>query len=97
VSIVIVGGNERMACQYKAICKSHGCKAKVYTNERGSLKSKVGCPDLLIILMSTVSHSMATTAMESAKRNNVDIAHLQSSSATALNNFLKDYQAQIRL
>ncbi|MDD7399258.1 MAG: DUF2325 domain-containing protein, partial [Firmicutes bacterium] len=35
MSVVIVGGNERMACQYMDICKNHGCKAKVYVKENG--------------------------------------------------------------
>ena len=26
MSIVIVGGNERMVCQYEDICKGYGCK-----------------------------------------------------------------------
>jgi len=92
MSVVIVGGNERMACKYKSICQDHGCEAKVYTKERGSLKTKVGCPDLLIILMSTVSHSMVSTALSGAKRNNVSVARIQSSSASALDNFLKEYR-----
>ena len=33
MSVVIVGGNERMAAQYEGICKEHGCKAKVFTKE----------------------------------------------------------------
>ena len=28
MSIVIVGGNERMVCQYEDICKGYGCKAQ---------------------------------------------------------------------
>ena len=28
MSVVIVGGNERMVCQYEDICKGFGCKAK---------------------------------------------------------------------
>ena len=31
MSVVIVGGNERMECKYKDICKKRGCKAKVFT------------------------------------------------------------------
>ena len=54
MSVVIVGGNERMAAQYETICKEHGCKAKVFTKENGSLKKKMGCPDLLILFISTV-------------------------------------------
>ena len=42
MSVVIVGGNERMAAQYEGICKEHGCKAKVFTKENGSLKRKLG-------------------------------------------------------
>ena len=58
MSVVIVGGNERMAAQYEGICKEHGCKAKVFTKENGSLKRKLGSPDLLILFISTVSHKM---------------------------------------
>ena len=31
MSIVVVGGNDRMATRYKDICKSFKCKAKVFT------------------------------------------------------------------
>ena len=44
MSVVIVGGNERMAAQYEGICKEHGCKAKVFTKENGSLKRKLEQP-----------------------------------------------------
>ena len=90
MSIVIIGGNERMVCKYKSICKNHGCEAKVYAKEKCSMKSKIGCPDRLIIFMNTVSHAMVTTAVCEAKRKNVAITRLQSSSASALDKALKD-------
>ena len=62
MSVVIVGGNERMACQYMDICKNHGCKAKVYVKENGSLKKKLGTPDYLLLFTSTVSHKMMLSA-----------------------------------
>ena len=31
MSVVIVGGNDRMVCQYKDVCKDYGCRAKVFT------------------------------------------------------------------
>ena len=34
MSIVIVGGNERMVCQYEDICKGYGCKAKVFAKKK---------------------------------------------------------------
>ena len=71
MSVVIVGGNERMVCQYMDICKNHGCKAKVYVKENGSLKKKLGTPDYLLLFTSTVSHKMMLSASKEAKRNNV--------------------------
>ena len=41
MSVVIIGGNERMVTQYENICKEHGCKAKVFAKENGSLKKKI--------------------------------------------------------
>ena len=58
MSIVIVGGHERMVCQYEDICKGYGCKAKVFAKEKGAMKKKIGAPDLLILFTSTVSHKM---------------------------------------
>ena len=34
MSVVIVGGNERMVCQYEDICKGFGCKAKVLPRKK---------------------------------------------------------------
>ena len=31
MSVVVVGGNDRMATRYKDICKAYNCKAKVFT------------------------------------------------------------------
>lgn len=33
MSIVIIGGNERMVCQYEDICKSYGYKPKVFAKK----------------------------------------------------------------
>jgi len=88
MSVVMVGGNERMACQYKDICKNHGCEAKVFANENGALKKKMGCPNLLILFTSKVSHRMVNSAAKGEKRNNIPIARVHSSSAAALNRVL---------
>ena len=48
MSVVIIGGHDRMVCQYKKICKSYQCKAKVFTQMSGNLKEKIGKPDLVV-------------------------------------------------
>ena len=89
MSVVIVGGNERMAAQYEEICRCYGCKAKVFCKENGSLKRKMGVPDLLILFTNTVSHKMAISAISEAKRNGTEVERIHSSSATALQNILE--------
>ena len=42
MSVVIIGGNERMEQQYKQICKKYHCKAKVFTRMSGNLKTQIG-------------------------------------------------------
>ena len=91
MSIVIIGGNERMVCQYETVCKNHGCKAKVFVKENGALKKKLGCPDLLILFTKTVSHKMVIGAVQEAKRNNIPIVRVHSSSAAALKSVLSEY------
>ena len=62
MSVVIIGGNERMEQQYKQICRKHQCKAKVFTRMSGNLKTQIGRPDLIILFTSTVAHKMVRCA-----------------------------------
>lgn len=91
MSIVIIGGNECMVCQYEEICKKHGCRAKVFVKEKGGFKKKLGCPDLMILFTNTVSHKMVNSAVTEAKRNKIRIERIHSSSAAALSGFLQSY------
>ena len=91
MSIVIIGGNECMVCQYEKICKDYGCKAKVFAKEKGCLRKKLGNPDLMILFTNTVSHKMVNTAVSEAKKNKIRIARTHSSSAAALTDVLETY------
>lgn len=90
MSVVIIGGNECMECHYKKICKKYGCEAKVFTKEKGSLKKKMGNPDLLILFTSTVSHKMVFDVVQEAKKSGIPIARSHSSSTNALDNILNE-------
>lgn len=91
MSVVIIGGNECMVCQYEQICKKHGCRAKVFVKEKGSFKKKLGSPDLMILFTNTVSHKMVNSAVAEAKRNAIKIERIHSSSAAALSSVLAAY------
>ena len=68
---------------------------KIFTKENGSLKKKLGTPDLLILFVSTVSHKMVLSAAQEAKRNSVPVARVMTSSATALRAALLEHSAAV--
>ncbi|QSX06922.1 DUF2325 domain-containing protein [Sedimentibacter sp. zth1] len=90
MSVVIVGGNDCMVCQYKFLCRKYNCKAKVFTQMMG-LKNKIGSPDLLVLFTKTVSHKMVKTALAKTKGQNIRITRCHSSSMTALKEILEEY------
>jgi hypothetical protein len=94
MSVVIIGGNECMVCQYEEICKKFGCKAKVFVKEKSGFKKKIGTPDLMILFTNTVSHKMVQSAVAEARRNNTRIARTHSSSASALSQVLQTALAE---
>ena len=79
MSIVVIGGNERMESCYKSIAKSFGYKTK-----------SIGKPDAIIIFTSTVSHKMTMKAEEEARRQNIPILRSHSSGKVAFENCIKE-------
>ena len=90
MSIVIIGGNERMERQYEEICRGFGCTAKVFTKESGALKRKIGSPDMLICFTKTVSHKMMNAARAECRKGGFPMVACHSSSGTALEELLKE-------
>ena len=88
MSVVIIGGNECMVCQYEKICKKHGCKAKGFVKEKSGFSKQIGNPDLMILFTNTVSHKMVKCAITEAEKCNADIVRCHTSSGTALNEIL---------
>ena len=67
MSVVIVGGNERMIRQYEQLCKSYSCKAKVYIETDKGIQN-FGTPDLVVLFTSTMSHKMLQIASGQATK-----------------------------
>lgn len=88
MSVVIIGGHDRMVCQYKKICKEHNCKAKVFTQMSGNLSTKIGSPDLIILFTNTVSRKMVHCAITEAEKCNAEVVRCHTSSGNALNEIL---------
>ena len=84
MSVVIVGGHDRMVAQYKKICKSYKCKVKVFTQMRADFNKQIGSPDVLVLFTSTVSHKMVRCALDEVDSDRTDIVRCHTSSGTAL-------------
>lgn len=91
MSVVIVGGNERMERRYKDLCESYQCQAKVFTKPRGGLRDKLGSPDLMIFFTDTMSHKMLNGAISELKGQDTIIEHCRSSSLSALKTVLEKH------
>ena len=92
MSVVIIGGNECMERQYKDLCQEYRCRAKVFTKMNGGLKNKIGCPDLLVLFTSTMSHKMLRYALNETKgQDSMIVARSHSSSMSALRNILEEH------
>ncbi|MBQ3216327.1 MAG: DUF2325 domain-containing protein, partial [Oscillospiraceae bacterium] len=63
MSVVILGGNECMVRQYKDLCQEYQCSAKVISKMGGTLKNRLGNPDLLVMFTDTLSHKMMRCAL----------------------------------
>ena len=68
MSVVIIGGNERMSRQYADVCAAHGYDAKVFPKETGPIEKKIGSPDLMILFTQTVSHKMVQGAVRQPRK-----------------------------
>ena len=88
MSVVIVGGNECMVRQYKELCRSYNCTARVFTNMNAGLKN-MGSPDLLVLFTSTISHTMVRCALREA-RGAGRVARSHTSSMSALKGILEE-------
>ena len=92
MSVVIIGGHDRMVTQYKKICKTYNCKAKVFTQMSASLE-QIGTPDLLVLFTNTVSHKMIRCALDEVRPDTTQIVRSHTSSASALNEILSQRTA----
>ena len=68
MSVIIVGGNERMERLYSDACLEHGCRAKVFTKVSGDIRKLLGNADLYILFTNTASHKLVQCAMSEAKK-----------------------------
>lgn len=91
MSVVVVGGNDRMATRYKEICRSYNCKAKVFTQMPADFENKLGNPDLMVVFTNTCSHKMALSVSRKSEKYDIPVARIHNASASALKTVLEQF------
>ena len=88
MSIVIVGGHDRMVGQYKKSANLINANVKYLHRWKPTSEKKIGCPDLLVLFTNTVSHKMVKCALDEVGAS-TDIVRCHTSSGNALNGILE--------
>lgn len=91
MKVVILGGNECMERQYKDICEEYCGKAKIFIKPSGSLKNKLGRPDLMICFTGALSHKVLKCAQNEIRGMDTKVEHSRTASMAALRSILEKH------
>lgn len=90
MSVVIIGGHERMERIYISTGEKHGCKVKVFTKMPSDLCRRIGNPDYIVMFTDVVSHKLVLSTMKISKKKNIPSFRLHNSSLQTLENALSE-------
>ncbi|WP_079428371.1 DUF2325 domain-containing protein [Clostridium oryzae] len=89
MSLVLIGGHDRMYEEYRNVCNKKGHKVKIYTQMPARFDKAIGYPDRIVLFTSTVSHKMIRTAIKEARKKNIPVIRCTNSSSSSLSNLLE--------
>jgi len=95
MSIVLVGGHDRMHDEYKGIGNKYGHKIKVFTQMPARFDKSIGKPDVIVLFTGTVSHKMVKTAVKEAKKKNIPVVRCHVSSGNSLEETINNLESQV--
>jgi len=95
LSIVLIGGHDRMHDEYKTIGIEHGHRIKVFTQMTPRFEKSIGTPDAIVLFTSTVSHKMMHAAVKEAKKQRIPVIRCHTSSGNSLKETLKQLKTVV--
>ncbi|SHH25871.1 hypothetical protein SAMN02745135_00237 [Caloranaerobacter azorensis DSM 13643] len=96
MSIVVIGGHERMCKLYKDIGKKYGCRIKVFTHMNSNLDKRIGKPDYIVMFTDVVSHKLVCKTLKLCKNKNIPNLRLHNSSLNTLESALENISKSTR-
>ncbi|MDR0540463.1 MAG: DUF2325 domain-containing protein [Spirochaetaceae bacterium] len=94
MSVVLVGGMDRLRREYVNAADSCGVALKVFTGQERTLEKQLGAAqDALILCTGKVSHSARREVMGHACRKNIPVYTVQSAGVCAIRRCLEQCRA----
>jgi hypothetical protein len=90
MSVVLIGGMDRLHREYIEAAKSLGVTLKVFAGQERSIKKQLGGADILILCTGKVSHSARREAVSHASAKKIPVVMLRSSGVSSLRGCIKN-------
>ena len=73
MSIILVGGMDRLGEQYRAEARRHGVEIQIFSQDEQGLSAKIKNSDGVVIFTNKVSHQARNRAFKTAKSEGVPV------------------------
>ncbi|MBC8282898.1 MAG: DUF2325 domain-containing protein [Nitrospinae bacterium] len=84
MSVVIVGGLDRLKRSYEKECRGRGFDVRVFSQRVPNMARRMEGVNRIVIFTGTVAHPMVTEAVRVGKTQNIPVERCHSSSISAL-------------
>jgi hypothetical protein len=88
MSVVLVGGMDRLERHYVSEAEKLGINLSVHTNRSSHLSSRVMSADAVVVFTNKVSHRLRKEVMKRARSGGVPVYHYHSCGVCTLRNCL---------
>ncbi len=86
MSIVLIGGMDRLAQHYRREAKKHGHRITIFSTETSRMSSSIQGADAVVLFTNKVSHQARNKAVDSAKKQGVPVYMYHSCGLCTLRN-----------
>jgi len=73
MSVVLVGGMDRLGNQYRKEAKRMGMELRIFNQSENDLEGKIGRAEAVVIFTNKVSHQARNQAVAAAKRRGIPL------------------------
>jgi hypothetical protein len=92
--VALVGGMDRLKRKYESAAQKCGVNLKVFTGKESGLASKIGEPDLAILVTGLISHSAEIMVTQHSRSLGIPVHFMHSNGVSGLRRSLLNIVAE---